>query len=141
MNTKRKDYVTYCKDYLIDELKEMRGQKQSHYGCDLGNHLTHGPNVNGSITFSTYEAKEYIKEWFDEAGEVYQYQKDNYGEVMQNPFESPEAFMVCMLIEGVNNILNQCDVISDNWNDNIVWTTSLINKLIKQVEAVTDIEF
>lgn len=84
---------------------------------------------------------EYIKEWFDEAAEVYQYQLDNYGQVLQNPFENPEAWMVCMIIEGVNNILGQCDVVEEFWNDEIELTDEIIQKIIAYVQEVEEIEF
>ena len=137
----KKDYVTYCKDFAIDGLNEMKGYENSEYACDLGNKITESINVDGSAAYSTYEAKEYIKEWYDEAGEVYEYQKENYGAVCQNPFENPEGFHVCMIIEGVNNIMNQCETITENWNDEIELTDEVIEKLIKEIEEVTAIEF
>jgi hypothetical protein len=136
-----KDYVTYCKDFIIDGLTDCKGYLNSEYACDLGYKLTERINVDGSATYSTYEAKQYIKEWWNEAGEVYEYQKDNYGECLQNPFENPEAFHVVMIIEGVNNILNQCETIQENWNDEIELTDEVINKLIEEVEDVREIEF
>ena len=134
-----KSYLKYCKDFIIDNLE---GYKNNYiYMCDLGNYITEGINVDGSATYSTYEAKEYIKEWFDEAGEVYQYQKDNYGECLHNPFEHPEAFHVCMIIEGVNNILNQCETIQKYCNDEKELNKKLINKIIKEVKQIESIEF
>ena len=111
--------------------------------CDLGNKLTEGINVDGSATYFTYEAKEYIKEWWNEASECYQYEKDNYGEVLHNPFEEPEAFHVCMIIHGVENILNQCETVTDNenWNNEIEFTDELIDKIIEEVQMVDSIEF
>lgn len=138
---KYKDYVSYCKDFIIDELENCKGYLTSEYACDLGNKLTESINVDGSATYSTYEAKQYIKEWWDEAAEVYEYQKDNYGEALHNPFENPEAFHVCMIIEGVNNILDQCETISKNWDKKIELTNRIINKLIKEVKDVEEIKF
>lgn len=136
----RKSYFDYCKDFIIDNLPNY--EDQSIYMCDLSATLTEGINVDGSATYSTYEAKEYIKAWFDEAGEVYQYQKDNYGEVLHNPFDEPEAFHVCMIIEGVNSLLSQCDTVSgDNWNDKIILTDEVITAILSELEEVSGINF
>lgn len=135
----RKNYLEYCKDFIIDNLEGYKNNVI--HICDLGNYITEGINVDGSATYSTSEAKEYIKEWFEEAGEVYQYQVDNYGQCCQNPFESPEGFHVCMIIEGVNNILNQCETIGKYWDYKKTLTSKLINSIIKEVKQVESIEF
>lgn len=134
-------YIEYCKAHIIDHLENMKGWDNEEYGADLGSKLTEGINIDGSATCSTYEAKEYIKAWYDEAGEVYEYQKDNYGEVLHNPFEEPEAFHVCMVIEGVNNILAQCKTVEAHWNDQIKLTNTMINRIIKEVKTVESIKF
>lgn len=136
---KIKSYVEYVKDFILENLPEYKGQEV--YGCDLGYTITEGINADGSATYSKQAAMEYIKEWFDEAAEVYQYQMDNYGQVSQNPFENPEGWMVCMIIEGVNSILGQCDVVEEFWNDETELTDEIIQKIIAYVQEVEEIEF
>ena len=114
---RKKNYVAYCKAHAVQELENMKGYDREVYGCDLGYALTEEINVNGSATFSTHLAKEYIKFWWDEASDVYDYQKSNYGEVSHNPFDEPEAFHVCMIIEGVNALCSNCPTIEQFWND------------------------
>lgn len=138
---KIENYVDYCKDFAINKLEENKSYNNSIYGADLANTLTESINVDGSATYSSYEAKEYIKEWFNEAGEVYEYQKSNYGEVCQNPFENPEGFHVCMIIEGVNNIMSNCATIEKYWNDELELTDEIIDNLINEVKQVKEIEF
>ena len=138
---KIENYVDYCKDFAINKLEENKGYNNSSYGADLANTLTESINVDGSATYSSYEAKEYIKEWFNEAGEVYEYQKSSYGEVCQNPFENPEGFHVCMIIEGVNNIMSNCATIEKYWNDELELTDEIIDTLINEVKQVKEIEF
>ena len=53
---------------------------------------------------------------------------------MHNPFESPEAYHVCMIIEGVNSLLSQVSYIDKKWNDKIELTEKRIKKIIKEVE-------
>lgn len=135
----RESYVEYVKDFILENLPNYEGQ--TVYGCDLGYTITEGINADGSATNSKSEAMEYIKEWFDEAAEVYNYQVENYGQACQNPFENPEAWMVCMIIEGVNAILGQCDAVEEFWNDETELTEEIIQKITEYVQEVEEIEF
>ena len=137
---RKKNYVNYCKAHAIQELEEMKGCDRSVHACDLGYELTQEINCNGTATFSTRAAKEYIRFWWDEAGDVIEYQKFNYGEILHNPFEEPEAFHVCMIIEGVNTLLSKCKTIDENWNDEIVLDRKTINKIIREIRAQKEIE-
>ena len=137
-NKKIESFFDYCKNYIIDNIENWEGQKK--YACDLGNYLTEGPNVDGSLTYSTYKAKEYIREWWDEAGEYWEYEKNNFGENIHNPFDNPEAYMVCMVIEGVNSILSRCQYIEDNWNEEITLDEATIKIIIEQVKEQDDDE-
>lgn len=139
MTGTRESYTEYCKNFIAEHLSSYEGQRV--YMCDLAMTITEEINVDGSATYSTYEAKEYIKAWFDEAGEVYEYQKANYGECLHNPFEEPEAFHVCMIIEGVSCLLNQCDTVNgDNWNEEIELTEEIIAAILEELEEVDEIE-
>lgn len=55
----RKSYTDYCKDFIIDTLPNY--EDQTVYMCDLALMLTESINIDGSATYSTYEAQEYIK--------------------------------------------------------------------------------
>lgn len=105
-----KDFIVYCKQYIYDHIDDYRGQKV--YPCDLGFTLTEGPNCDGTLTYSREEAKEYLREWWDEADDYFDYAKGNFG-MVQNPFENPEAYMVCMVIEGVRSLIDQAFMVLD----------------------------
>ena len=62
------------------------------------------------------------------------YEKDNFGELIYNPFEEPEAFQVYMIIAGVNNLLYQCDIISENYNEEIKLTPPIIERIKDEVQ-------
>lgn len=134
-----KSYVEYVKDFIVDNLPEYEGKEV--YACDLAYTITEGINADGSATYSRQKAVDYIKEWFDEAAEVYQYQVENYGQASQNPFENPEAWMVCMIIEGVSAVFSQCTVIDDNWNNEIELTEEIIKTILEEVQEVEEIQF
>lgn len=140
-----KKYADYVKDFIQDVLPEFEGCRV--YGADLGYTITQEINADGTITYDRAEAIEYIKAWFDEAAEVYQYQVDNFGYALHNPFENPEAFTACMVIEGVAAVLGQCDEVSgefdgvDRWNDEFELTEEIINGILDYVKEVDEIEF
>ena len=129
------NFSDYCRDTIIDALDSYEGQDV--YTCDLAYTLTETMNADGTCTYSSAEAKDYIKEWWDEAGEYWEYENDNFGEHRWNPFDDPEAFMVCMVIEGVASMLSQCATIDENWNDSIELTAEIIEKIKEEVAEVT----
>ena len=125
-------YSDYCKEFIKDNLCNYEGSNV--YMCDLGSELTQGINIDGSATYSTYKAKQYLREWWDDCADYFQYEKDNFGQNLHNPFERPEAFHVCMIIEGVRSILSQCSVINDNWNEEMELTTELIESILEEIK-------
>lgn len=131
-----KEFIEYCKDYIAEHLGGYEGQRV--YTSDLGWIVTEGPNADGTLTYSRELAKDYLREWWYEASDYFQYEKDNFG-TPQNPFENPEAYMVCMVIEGcrslIDNALNTLDV---DWNDEIELTADLIEKIKGAVEEFND---
>lgn len=127
-----KEFITYCKQYIYDHIDDYRGQKV--YPCDLGFTLTEGPNCNGTLTFSTAEAKDYLREWWDEASDYYEYERDNFGTGGHNPFENPEGYMVCMVIEGVRALIDQAFMVLDiDYNEMVELTGDLIEQITEKV--------
>lgn len=127
-----KEFITYCKQYIYDHIDDYRGQKV--YPCDLGFTLTEGPNCDGTLTFSTAEAKDYLREWWDEASDYYEYERDNFGTGGHNPFENPEAYMVCMVIEGVRALIDQAFMVLDiDYNEMVELTGDLIEQITEKV--------
>lgn len=125
------DFNTYCKNFILDHIYDYEGG--TFYACDLGYEITQGINVDGSATYSTYEAMQYIKTWWNKAADFCEYCKDNFGEIICNPFDEPEKFHVCMIIEGVNSILAQCSYIDDHWDDEIKLDAGAIEKIIGEM--------
>lgn len=128
-----KAFLDYCKDYLTDNIGEYEGQR--HYLCDFGYTLTEGPNCDGSLTYSRAEAEEYLKEWWDDCSDYFEYEKFNFG-TTSNPFENPEAYMVRMVVAGVGMLwsyaVNEIGM-DDNWNDKVEITAELIEKVKEAV--------
>ena len=120
------------KNYILNHIEDFEGTM--HYACDFSQELTQGPNVDGTLTYSTEKAKEYLREWWWDCGQYWKYEKDNFGENYHNPFDNPEAYMVCMVIEGCYHILSGCPVIEDNWAEKIEITEEVIRQIKEYVE-------
>ncbi len=131
-----KPFIPFCKDYLKEQLDVY--VEQTHYACDLGYILTEGINANGSFTYSRELAKDYLKEWWDEAGDYAEFEKFNFGEYEHNPFENPEAYTVCMVIQGVNGLLAKCSFIDENWNEEIYLTEENIWRIKDELDELPD---
>lgn len=136
---KYEDFFDYCMTHLLQRLEAY--EDTSEYACDLGYKLCERENCDGTLTYSTYEAKQYLKEWWDECADYIEYENFEFGENRHNPFENPEAFMVCMVIAGVNSILNQCESINEAWNDEVELNEAFLEKLRGELEYVTKIQW
>ena len=127
-----KTLLEYCKDYILDHIDDAEGT--IHYACDFSYTLTEKPNCDGTLTYSTNTAIEYLREWWWYCEMYFEYEKYNFGNNIHNPFANPEAYMVCMVEEGCNTILSCCPIIKDNWNDKIEFTEEVIMQIKKYVE-------
>lgn len=127
------DFETYCKDYIKDHISDYVGN--DYYMCDLGSEITEAPNCDGTLTYSRALAKDYIREWWDEAAEYWDYEKLNFGENSHNPFDNPEAYMVCMVIEGVQSLLSQCTEVNEQWNEEVELTQDLADSICEQIDG------
>lgn len=129
------DFITYCKDYVAEHIDGYEGQRV--YLSELGWTITEGPNADGTLTFSTAKAMDYLAEWRWEAADYWQYEKDNFGDNLHNPFDNPEAYMVCMVIEGVRALIDGAIWklgLDDEWDDEVELTADLIEKIKGAVE-------
>ena len=124
------------RNYIIDEtiynLKEREGETVC--ACDLAYTVFESANVDGSYTYSTYKATQWVKKYFDSLGEIVDELKSN-GIDAPNPFDEPEKFQVCILLEGAQYLLSQCETIDENWNDEIELTPKIIRKICKELRA------
>ena len=121
-----KEIVDWAIDYIKDTLPDYEGQEV--YGSDLGSTITEGPNANG-----VYEddAWGFISKHINDARDEYEYEKDNFGKALHNPFEDPDAFVVCMLINTVEGVLSQVPLVDENWNDKFELTKENIDAILK----------
>lgn len=127
-------FEIYCKDFIRENIEGLIGRNV--YACDLGLELTMGINADGTCTYSTNLAKQYLCDWWDECGDYWDYEKKYYGENAHNPFVNPEAYMVCMVIEGVRTLLGQVKEIDADWGSEINVTKELCDSICSQLDEI-----
>lgn len=119
---------------ITEKLEEMEGIEV--YGCDLGYQLFEEANVNGSYTCDAFEAQKWIREHFEELGEVVEDIKFNLGEnSICNPFLEPEKFMVIVILELSSTLIGQCQTVENNWNNTMELTAETIKQIIKELNT------
>lgn len=130
-------FIDYCKQHIAEKIYDMVGS--DYYGADLAYQLTQEENVNGTLTFSSAASKELIRKYWEDAGEYWDYEKFNFGEHTHNPFDNPEAYFVCMVIEGCASLLGHTEALEEVWNSNFELTKELADTIIEQVNEQTKI--
>ena len=50
-------------------------------------------------------------------------------------FERPEAFLTLIFIQNAENLMAQCEIIKNNWNENIELNRKNIEIIKKQIES------
>lgn len=120
-------------DVLMDKLDEYEGT--SSYGADLTYHLLEQYNVDGSYTYSTYEAKQWVQEYFDELGDIVSDMKEESLPPI-DVFENVEGFMVCVMLYVAGQLLGQCDTVNAFWNEKQELTEEIIAKIKKELNEI-----
>ena len=129
-------FLEYCQQHIADKIYNFIGQE--FYSDDFPYELTQYENTNGTITFSAEASRNLIKKYWSDAGEYWDWEKFTFGEHSNNPFENPEAYFVCMVIEGVHSILSQTDIIQNmDWQFEL--TQELADKIVEQANEITKI--
>lgn len=72
---------------MIDALDDMEGR--DGYVSDLAFTLFEGENIDGSMTYSTYKAEQWIAEHFHDLADVVEDMAADW-DITPNPFSNPE---------------------------------------------------
>ena len=131
-NNSIKDFV---KEIIKEELENYKDT--TTYGCDLSYTLLEGYNIDGVYFYNNYKATAFIKEHFDEFGEVVEEISFNLdSENIPNVFDEPDKFCVICFIEIASYLLSQCKYVDDNWNNNITLNEKTIEIIKKELGKV-----
>lgn len=80
---------------MIDHLDDLEGR--DGYVSELAFTLFEGENIDGSITYDTYEAEQWIAEHFLDLADVVEDMAADWDST-PNPFANPEVFMLQVVI-------------------------------------------
>ena len=133
----------YCHNVIKDNIDNYNGQEM--YIEDLASAICEGMNADGTATYSSRKAEEYLKEWWDDCGDYLNFLNESYGETNANPFWEPEQFMVGMVSEGVRIIIgctlnnlglrdNDDDGTEIDRDNKITITDDIINRILNGME-------
>lgn len=132
--------TNYVIDCIVDRIDDW--EDITVYPCDFGWQLFEQENSNGSATFNAEEAKEWIKQYFDTLGGVAENIIFGIGaDFLANPFVEPEKFMVQIMLEVSSMLVGQCEIMDQNWNDELELTEEVIKTFKSQLEALRDKTF
>lgn len=124
-------------DAMIDELNEM--EDREIYGADLGYEIFETANCNGSYTCDAQEAKEFIKDYYEDIGDVVESIEFNLGKgSVCNCFNEPEKFQVQIMLEMSSSLIAQVSIVDENWNNEFTLTKETIEKITKELEEMKD---
>lgn len=123
---RKENFSEYCHDYLCQQLDAYEGC--DCYACDLAYKITEECNTNGTLTFSTADAMNYLWSWCYDCSDFSDFEEWNLGG-RTNPFENPEAYMTRMVIEGIYQLLARCECLQKVWDEEIELTPELIRQI------------
>lgn len=145
------DFLEFCKEYAIRELKDMEGS--SCLGCDLGYELTDTDNRVGSVFKNVTKSKQALEAWVKDYGQWYidnriglGYKESDYmiedpetGDMILDIYSDPETTATLFVINGVEDVVSQCPFIFDNWEDNIELDKKTIKIICSEIRKVKSI--
>lgn len=118
---------------MIDALDVMEGR--DGYVSELAFALFESENVEGSMTYSTYKAEQWIAEHFRDLADVVEEIKCEWN-ITPNPFSNPEAFMVQVVLFLAGNLVYASDALKNQLQgrDDVTYDEDLITLIRREWE-------
>lgn len=129
--------TNYVIDLLVKKLEDYEDTKV--YACDMAYTLLEQYDVDGSITYNTFNAIEWLKDNIQDIYDFlptikFEYGDEFYAKLCIDILENPEKAMVIICLEKANEIMANLKFINDNWNNEIVLNKENINIIKKELE-------
>ena len=115
---------------MAEHLENLEGQVV--YGCALAFRLFESKNNTGSYTCNAYASRKWIKEYWDELGEVVEDYEFNYGELPVNPFKNAEVFQIQIILHIASSLVAESDYIEEHWDEEIELTADVIKTIVSE---------
>lgn len=107
----------------------------------MGWSLFESENICGVYFFNNYNARNWLKEHFDDLNEIieelkFQFDDKYYNKILLDFFNNPNRFIVFIVLEVSSYLMGKCKTIDKNWNDEIILSNELVNTLISELKQV-----
>lgn len=129
--------TNYVIDLLIRKLEDY--EDMSVYGCDMAYTLLEQYNVDGSITYNTCAAIDWLSDNIQNIYDFlptikFMYGDEFYTKLCVDILDSPEKAMVIICLEKAYEIMSDLEFIKDNWDNKIVLNKENINIIKKELK-------
>lgn len=129
--------TNYVINLLVRKLEDYEDTKV--YACDMAYTLLEQYDVDGSITYNTFNAIEWLKNNIQDIYDFlptikFEYGDEFYAKLCIDILENPEKAMVIICLEIANEIMANLKFINDNWNNEIVLNKENINVIKKELK-------
>ena len=133
----------YVIDLLIRELEDYKGEKIAGY--EFAYKLLEQYNVDESVTYSIYDAQNWLKAHYGDMYEFLSNYRSNYGDealtyLTLDIFGHSERAMTTICLEVANDIMSSLDYIQDNWDNEITLDKKTIEVIKKELEEQRECE-
>ncbi len=127
-----KEFKDFIDDFLVDELYANAGLYVcgAELGIDLVEELVINNNYND---YSYQEAIDFAFKFNKDALDTFNHFKDYY-DTFPNVFESPNKYVVYMIMYGVTTRLSESETVNSFWNKQEELTEDIIKKILKDLD-------
>lgn len=129
----RNNLTQNIKQFIIDQLGQLKESKVKCYPCDLPSVITESINMDGSVHFSIAKSREVIYDNWDTFANLIWFCKDELGTPI-DALNEPEKLETIAYIDGTEQLLGACPALLDLPDEEMEFTSDILDKLIKEVE-------
>lgn len=122
---------------MADHIRYWEGEDREIALGDLAFELFDNENATGSYDCSAYRATQWVKEYFDELGEVVEDMKNEWGSVA-NPFDEPECFQVQIVLFLASRLVWESSTLqeADEAGTEVTLTDDLVERIAHDWESL-----
>lgn len=120
-------YSRKIRNLIKDEIKDMIMDYENVYGCDLAYEMYN----NDYYIIGTYEAKLFIREYFDDAIECLQQYEEESGEISTNIMTNPEKAVTLLALFVAQDVLCKSKTLNEHWDEQL--NKEMLIKIAKEI--------
>ena len=113
-------YSKKIRNLIKDEIKDMIMDYEDVYGCDLAHEMYN----NDYYIIGTYEAKQFLKEYFDDMLECLEQDQEESGETYQDVTDTEKVATLLALFVA-EDVLCESKTLDKCWNERLLEESDL----------------